>query len=360
MAFGLLASSIPVVNRDTTLYTSSAGDLVEGKISISHKNYNPVSVRVAISTNGVDQEYLHYNRIINYGETFETDTIYFGNGHRILIRSNNPDTNFVLYGETSTNTNSSGYFSSVQTAGKPELTLYTAPAGYNVTATVVACNLNSVPAVARLGITTGALAGFTTSQFLEYDAKIEPGQTYVRKDLKLSPGQTLVCSSSDYSYVNFVVYGVKESSTLVAADAVFDDLTANKLIVQNGGVVTGVLTATSFSGTVDASNLTGNIPLSVTGSKIVAESKGSNVGSATTVNFNSNLNVTNVNHVATVNLDNNISIVSATLSGNLSVGGTINALNNKVIGVGTPVSNLDAANKAYVDTTSAVFSIALS
>lgn len=360
MAFGLLASNIPVVNKDTSLYTSSAGDLVEGKISISHKNYNPVTVRVAISTNGTDQEYLHYNRIINYGETFETDPIYFGNGQRILIRSNSPDTNFVLYGETSTDTTGSGYFSSVQTAGKPELTLYTAPVGYNVTATIVACNLNSVPAVARLGITTGSLAGFTTSQFLEYDARIEPGQTYVRKDLKLSPGQTLVCSSSDYSYVNFVVYGIKEPTTTPILDATFDDLTANKLIVQNGGVVTGVLTATSFSGTVNASNLTGSIPESVTGSSVVSQSKGSNVGSATTINFNGNLNVTNVNRVATVNLDSNISIVSASLSGNLSVGGTLNALNNKVIGVGTPVSNLDAANKAYVDARAAVFSIALS
>ena len=360
MAFGLLASSVPIINKDTPLYLSGGSDLVKGKVSISHKNYSPVIVRVAISTNGIDQEYLHYNRIINYGETFETDTIYFGNGHSILVKSNSPDTNFVLYGETSTNTAGSGYFSSVQTAGKSELTLYTSPDGYNSNVTVVACNLNSVPALARLGITTGSLAGFTTSQFLEYDAKINPGQTYVRKDLKLSGGQRLVCSSSDYSYVNFVVYGIKESITLVPVDAVFDDLTANRLIVQNGGVVTGILTATSFSGTINASNLIGNIPQSVTGSNIILQNKGTTVGSSTTINFNDNLNVVNVDRVATVNIDNNINITSATLSGNLSVGGTINALNNRVTNVGMAISSLDAANKAYVDSTSSVFAIAFS
>ena len=360
MAFGLLASTIPIINKDTSLYTSSSSTLVEGKISISHKNYNPVKVRVAISTNGVDQDYLHYNRILNYGETFETDTIYFGNGQRILVRSTDPDTNFVLYGETSTDSTNSGFLSSVQTAGKTELALYTAPVGYNVTATVVACNLNSVPAVARLGITTNSLVGFTTSQFLEYDASIEPGQTYVRKDLKLSPGPTLVCSSSDYSYVNYVVYGVKTSPTTVAVDATFATLTANKLIVQNGGVVTGVLTATSFNGSINASNLTGRIPDSVTGSSVISQSKGLVVGAANTINFNSNLNVVNTNRVATVNLDQNINITSATLSGALSVGSTINALNNKVINVGTATSNSDAANKLYVDTRSIVMSISLS
>jgi len=360
MAFGLLASTIPIINKDTSLYTSSVGNLVGGKISISHKNYNPVKVRVAISTNGVDQDYLHYNRIINYGETFETDTIYFGNGQRILVRSTDPDTNFVLYGETSTDSTNSGFLSSVQTAGKTELVLYTAPVGYNVTATVVACNLNSVPAVARLGITTNSLVGFTTSQFLEYDASIEPGQTYVRKDLKLSPGQTLVCSSSDYSYVNYVVYGIKSPTIAPVVDATFATLTANKLVIQNGGVVTGVLTATSFDGAVDAANLSGQISTSVTGANIVIQSKYLSVVSATTVNFNSNISAANINGSAVVDLDPNISITSASISGPLSVGSTIDALNNKVVNVGTATSNYDAANKKYVDSRASAFAIALS
>lgn len=360
MAYGLLGSIIPPINKDIPLYSSGGSDLVKGKVSISHKNYSPIKVRVAISTNSIDQEYIHYNTIINYGQTFETDDIYFGNGHSILVRTNSPDTNFVLYGETSTNTTGSGYFSSVQTAGKSELTLYEAPSGYNSNVTVVACNLNPVPALVRLGITTGSLANFATSQFLEYDAEIGPGQTYVRKDLKLSGGQRLVCSSSDYSYVNLVVYGVKESTTLVPIDGAFDGLTANKLVVQNGGVVTGILTATSFSGTINASDLVGNIPQSVTGSNVILQNKGTTVGSSTTINFGDNLNVVNLNRVATVKIDNDINIVSATLSGNLSVGGTINALNNRVTNVGMAVSSLDATNKAYVDSTSSAFSIAFS
>lgn len=67
-----------------------------GKVSISNKNYNPVKIRLGISTDNVNVEYLEYNKFINYGETFETQDIYVGNGQSLIVRSNNPNVNFLF------------------------------------------------------------------------------------------------------------------------------------------------------------------------------------------------------------------------------------------------------------------------
>ena len=100
MAFGLLGSIIPQINRNEILYQSSVNNLTFGKVSISSKNYNPVKVRLGISTDNINVEYLEYNKFINYGETFETQDIYLGNGQSLIVRSSNPNVNFLFYGET--------------------------------------------------------------------------------------------------------------------------------------------------------------------------------------------------------------------------------------------------------------------
>jgi hypothetical protein len=71
--------------------------------------------------------------------------------------------------------------------------------------------------------------------------------------------------------------------------------------------------------------------------------------------------LTVVNDIANLSLSENISINdNASIGGSLSVGSTINALNNKVINVGTATSDFDATNKKYVDTKAIVMAIALS
>jgi len=98
MAFGLLSSSIPIPNKNTLLYTSTSGVLVDGKISISHKNFEPVKIKVGISTNSTDLYYVA-STVLERGETYESENIYFGNGQSLIIQSSSLNTNFLLYGE---------------------------------------------------------------------------------------------------------------------------------------------------------------------------------------------------------------------------------------------------------------------
>ena len=104
MAFGLLGSIIPQINRNEVVYTSPASTLTVGKVSVSSKNFNPVKVRVGITTDDLNVEYLSYNRFVNYGETFQTDSIHVGEGQKLVVRSDNPHTNFIFYGQTTDET----------------------------------------------------------------------------------------------------------------------------------------------------------------------------------------------------------------------------------------------------------------
>ena len=66
MAFGLLGSIVPQINKNECLYQSPVNNLAIGKVSISSKNYNPVKIRLGISTDDVNLKYLEYNKFINY------------------------------------------------------------------------------------------------------------------------------------------------------------------------------------------------------------------------------------------------------------------------------------------------------
>ena len=46
--FGYLASLTPTANSKTVLHTAEAGKLVEGKLTITHKNPFPTRVRVGV------------------------------------------------------------------------------------------------------------------------------------------------------------------------------------------------------------------------------------------------------------------------------------------------------------------------
>lgn len=358
MAFGLLSSSIPIPNKNIVLYTSSAGILVDGKISISHKNFEPVKIKVGISTNLVDLNYIA-STVLERGETYESENIYFGDGQSLIIQSSSLNTNFLLYGEEYADTTDSIILNSEISTKNKRLPLYTAPSGRSVEVTVVACNLGSLGTKIRLGIATSSELNFNSSQYVEYDESIEPNQSYTRTNLKLADGQTLVYSSSDNSRVAFTVFGKSVEEPLPANT--FSNLTVSNSAVIGGNLnVAGVITATSLNGSLNAANLTGNIPTNVS-STIRFRSNQSPVGTARTLSANKNLSLTVVNDIANLSLSENISINdNASIGGSLSVGSTINALNNKVINVGTATSDFDATNKKYVDTKAIVMAIALS
>ena len=86
MAFGLLGSVIPNPSKNTVLYIS-ATDLIDGKVAISHKNFEDVKVRVAITTGADNLNYIHYNRVIPAGQTLQTNDLSFGNGQKLVVHS---------------------------------------------------------------------------------------------------------------------------------------------------------------------------------------------------------------------------------------------------------------------------------
>ena len=416
MAFGLLGSIIPQINKNELIYTSPVNILTYGKVSISNKNYNPTKIRLGISSDNINIEYLEYNRFINYGETFETEIIYLGNTQKLIVRSTDPNVNFVLYGETLDETSNpvkSGLLNSVTSTNNIKKQLYVVPVDAKGILTLSVCNLDSKPAKARIGLANANLNSFDSSEYLEYDVEIGPNQTYTRTDIKVDSNQTLVCSSSDGSNINFVCHGrlfyaaVSSNDLVVPGDVRIDgklgigtffarqklDVIGNALIsggLNVSGIITGNLNPTNVNqallnlGTlpsVDGSALTGIIAQSSTGVQI--RENNTTIGVASVINFSDNVLATFSAGIASVKLSNNVdipqnftvatnkfSVVGATgntqiagtlgISSSLSVSGNIDALNNKVINVGTATSALDVTNKKYVDTRSIAMSIALS
>jgi hypothetical protein len=359
MAFGLLSSKIPIQNKNSILYTSSSGVLVDGKLTISHKNFEQTKIKVGISTNGIDSKYI-VSTILERGETYESENIYFGNGQSLIIQSSLPNTNFVLYGEEYSDTNDSVILKSVVSTQNKRFALYTAPIDKSVEITAVAVNLGSLKSKIRLGITTSSVLNFDSSQYIEYNESILPNESYTRTNLKLSNGQTLVYSSDDNSRVSFVVFGKSAEEPL--PPNTFSNLTiTNGPTNISGNVnISGIITATSIDAQLSAEDVVGNLPDSVSPTLRFRDNQ-SPVGVARTLSANKNLNLTITNGIANLSVSESISIDDgASIGGPLSVGSTINALNNKVINVGTATSDLDAANKKYVDTRAIVMAIALS
>ena len=69
--FGYLASITPSGNSKTVLHTADAGKLVEGKLTITHKNPFPTRVRVGVSSGLLTEfnssSYIIYDHIIDEG-----------------------------------------------------------------------------------------------------------------------------------------------------------------------------------------------------------------------------------------------------------------------------------------------------
>jgi hypothetical protein len=470
MAFGLLGSIIPQVNRNEVFYTASPSELTIGKVSISSKNYNPVKIRLGITEDDINIEYLVYNRYVNYGETFETELIHLGNNQKLVARSTDPNVNFLFYGETfsdTTNPVKSGLLNSVLSTNLHKKVLYTVPGSASAIVTISVCNLDSQPGRARIGISNAGINAFDSSEYLEYDVEIGPNQTYTRTEVKLFSGQTLICSSSDDSNINFachgrLTYGAVSSDDLIVAgdaringtlgigtvfareklDVVGDGLISNDLAIGNdvsigndltvandlsvgddlsiqgelsvgsratisgrltvqdsltAQFITGILSTTTLNQSlinlsslpaIDGSRLTGVIASGGGGNggvSIGLSLSDNNLakGPVNTLDFGDNLSVEVISGIGTVAFNENINIaqnltvannkfsvngatgntlVAGTLgiSSSLSVSGNINALNNKVINVGTATSSTDATNKNYVDIRSVAMSIALS
>ena len=209
MAFGLLNSIIPSPGPVTNLYQGPSNKLTVGKITVGSKNYNPSRIQIGYR-DGSDVRYFEYNRYIKYGEVIETENIFIGAGQELLVRSTEPDVNFLYYGQTTNdiiNPVRSGVLSHTLSVDPTKQSLFTAPVGSESLVTVSICNLGPDPATVKLGLANGDINSFDSTEYLDFGFQIGPGQTYTRPDIKLGAGQSLVGFSNFDSKVTFLCHG---------------------------------------------------------------------------------------------------------------------------------------------------------
>lgn len=423
MAFGFLSSIIPEIDQNVTLYSSPVNTLTQGKVSISSKKTNPVRIRLSIRTSGgqpADLKYLEYDHYIKYGETFETGEINLGSGQDLVVRADHSDVNFLLYGNTINENGAnlgSGIFSGLLgTVLSTDLTkkeLYQIPTNDTTEATVVICNLNSFPSKARLGLVqeVDGVSSFASEDYIEYDVVVPANQTYVRSGIKLGSSERIICSSSADSKLQFLLHG-RLKSTLTTSE---DDISAvgnliagqsvgvgtnprerldviGSAIISGGINATGIITASSFDGPLNASNLTGILPpldgsqltgVTAEGTGVGIKDNDAPIGTATTINFGQGISGIFNSGIATVTISSSVDISNSltvnsnkfvvegstgntTIAGELNansnvlVGGQVNVLNNNIVNVGYPTSDHHAVPKSYVDSKTTAMSIALS
>ena len=209
MAFGLLNSIIPSPGPVTNLYQGPNDKLTVGKITVGSKNYNPSRIQIGYR-DGSDIRYFEYNRYIKYGEVLETENIFIGAGQELLVRSTEPDVNFLYYGQTTNdiiNPVRSGVLSHTLSVDPTKQALFTAPVGSESKVTVSICNLGPDPATVKLGLANGDINSFDSTEYLDFGFQIGPGQTYTRPDIKLGAGQSLIGFSNFDSKVTFLCHG---------------------------------------------------------------------------------------------------------------------------------------------------------
>ena len=209
MAFGLLNSIIPQVGQPGTLYTGGSDKLTVGKVSIASKNSTPARIQLAYE-DGSALRYFEYNKNIKYGQTYETQDIHLGAGQKLIVRSDQTDINFLFYGQTISDALHpirSGVLSHVITTDKQKRSIFVAPTGSQVNATLSVCNMGVEASVATIGISDAGLENFDSTEYVEYNIRIEPGQTYTRTDIKIKEGQTIVGFSNRNSKISFVCHG---------------------------------------------------------------------------------------------------------------------------------------------------------
>ena len=297
MAFGRLSSIIPSAGPVVDFYTGPADKLTVGKITIGSKNYNPSRIQIGYRDFGGEVRYFEYNRYIKYGEVIETENIYVGAGQQIVVRSTEPDVNFLFYGQTTNdviNPTKSGVLQHTLSTGVTKQSLFTAPYGTECKVTISICNLGPDVATVKLGLADSYLvSSFDTTEYLDYGFQIGPGQTYTRPDIKLGSDQSLIGFSNPGSKVTFLCHG--QLYYAVSGLPTSDDFVVLGNTRIDGNLGIGRTATTKFD-VLGPANITGSTSL------------GSNLTVQTNTDIGSNLTVLgNVNKINGLGLiDNDI------------------------------------------------------
>ena len=374
--FGYLASLVSPKKTRVALHTAPTGKVVEGKISITHKDPYPVRVRIGVSSGGLldfnPENYILFDYEIGEGQSYESDTIYYGGDLSLIVWSTCESTSFVLHGQIQDDPTPTGLVAASLPTPRENTSIYTVPAGEEALVSLFVANQGPSPARFRVAISDeGAGTTITSDQYLEYNRDIVPRTSYQRTNLKIRGGQSVVVFT-DTANVSFSVYA-KFNYSVVSTDfsvggaldvggatllrdalevqgitTLKEPLNAEKALTLGTDAVPANLTVkgdiATGSGTVSITDSTGNIATSgVLTAGTIATSGDIIAGSNKVV-----LNATTGDVTVTGILDPQGGFL-----------GDLDLLNNKVTNLADPAAATDAANRKYVDSKVVAFSIAL-
>ena len=373
--FGYLASLVTPLKTRVALHTAEAGKVVEGKLVFTHKDPYPVRIRVGVSSGGLTdfnpENYILYDYEIGEGESYETDTIYYGNNQTLVVWSTCASTTVVLHGQIKADPTPTGFVAAALISpAKQNKTLYSVPADEEALVSLFVANQSSSNARFRLAIVDSTQAPVINSdQYIEYNQDLAPRLSYQRRDIKVRGGQSIVAYSDNpdlsvsvyakfnYSVVDtdFTVSGaldvggtslLRGTLEVQQATTLKETLAAEKAVTIGTDATPATLTVKGDLdvGPVNIAQTTGNISTS-------------GVVTASTVATSGNI-IAGSNKVILDGTTGDLTMEGQlTLQGGFA--GDLNLLNNKVTNLADPAAATDAANRKYVDSKVVAFSIAL-
>ena len=373
--FGYLASLVTPLKTRVALHTAEAGKVVEGKLVFTHKDPYPVRIRVGVSSGGLTdfnpENYILYDYEIGEGESYETDTIYYGNNQTLVVWSTCASTTVVLHGQVKADPTATGFVAAaLMSPAKQNKTLYTVPTGEEALLSIFVANQSPSNARFRLAIVDSSAApAISSDQYIEYNQDLAPRLSYQRRDIKVRGDQSIVAYSDnpDLSvsvYAKFN-YSVVDTDFTVGGelDVGGDTILRGALEVQQAVTLKETLAAEKAvtigtDATPAALTVKGDIGV---GPVSIAQTTGnlstSGVVTAGTVATSGNI-IAGSNKVVLDGSTGDLSVEGQlTLQGGFA--GDLNLLNNKVTNLADPAAATDAANRKYVDSKVVAFSIAL-
>ena len=373
--FGYLASLVTPLKTRVALHTAEAGKVVEGKLVFTHKDPYPVRIRVGVSSGGLTdfnpENYILYDYEIGEGESYETDTIYYGNNQTLVVWSTCASTTVVLHGQVKADPTATGFVAAaLMSPAKQNKTLYTVPTGEEALLSIFVANQSPSNARFRLAIVDSSAApAISSDQYIEYNQDLAPRLSYQRRDIKVRGDQSIVAYSDNpdlsvsvyakfnYSVVDtdFTVGGeldVGGDSILRGALEVQQAVTLKETLAAEKAVTIGT-DATPAALTVKGDVGVGPVSIAQTTGNLST----SGVVTAGTVATSGNI-IAGSNKVVLDGSTGDLSVEGQlTLQGGFA--GDLNLLNNKVTNLADPAAATDAANRKYVDSKVVAFSIAL-
>jgi len=370
--FGYLASITPSKDQKVVLHTADAGKLVEGKLTITHKNPFPTRIRVGVG-NGLltdfnPSSYIIYDHIIAEGESYETASIFYSDNQNLVVESDKDNTSFIIQGQMLDDpTGQSGFVNSLKTSStESDVVLYTVPTGEEATLNLFITNQSSDPAHIRIGVSGENQVSLTPSEYLEYNLGINPRQTYQRTDIKVRGDQSVIVwtDNADVAFAAYAKFNYTIITTDLSLSGGLDVGTTlgvgTNLTVGGTSVLTGKLTAnsgldvtgtTDIRGTLTGYNSTDVQKYGISNETGLISTQGS-ISSVGGISTSGTLEV-GANKFSVDPSTGNITGTSGSFSSNLDL------LNNKVTNLAEPTALTDAATRRYVDSKITAFSIAL-